>query len=56
MPIDVRVPQLGESVVDAIVGTWLKKEGEPVSVGEVLVVLETDKVNLEVGAQHAGAV
>ncbi len=54
MPIEVRVPTLGESVVDAVVGTWLKKEGDPVSTGETLVELETDKVNIEVIAQNDG--
>ncbi len=54
MPIEVRVPTLGESVVDAVVGTWLKKEGDPVASGETLVELETDKVNVEVIAQNDG--
>jgi len=54
MPIEVRVPILGESVVDAIVGTWLKKEGDPIASGETLVELETDKVNVEVIAQNSG--
>jgi 2-oxoglutarate dehydrogenase E2 component (dihydrolipoamide succinyltransferase) len=48
------VPELGESVIEATVGRWLKKEGDPVSVGEVVVELETDKVDLEVGAERAG--
>jgi 2-oxoglutarate dehydrogenase E2 component (dihydrolipoamide succinyltransferase) len=48
------VPELGESVVEATVGHWRKKEGERVSVGDVLVELETEKVDLEVGAEHAG--
>ncbi len=51
---EVRVPELGESVVDAIVGAWLKKEGDPVAAGETLVELETDKVNVEITAEHAG--
>ncbi|HEU5423420.1 MAG TPA: 2-oxo acid dehydrogenase subunit E2, partial [Nitrolancea sp.] len=54
MATEVRVPQLGESVVDAVVGTWLKQEGQPVAVGEPLVELETDKVNVEVSAEEAG--
>ena len=54
MPIEVRVPVLGESVVDAVVGTWLKKEGDQIASGETLVELETDKVNIEVIAQNAG--
>jgi 2-oxoglutarate dehydrogenase E2 component (dihydrolipoamide succinyltransferase) len=54
MPAKIVVPELGESVVEATVGRWLKKEGEPVSVGEAVVELETDKVDLEVGAERAG--
>jgi len=54
MATDIVVPELGESVVEATVGTWFKKEGDPVSVGEPLVELETDKVNLEISASTAG--
>ena len=54
MAIEVTVPELGESVLEATVSRWLKKEGDFVNVGEVLVELETDKVNLEVGAKGAG--
>lgn len=50
----VLVPQLGESVVEATVGTWLKQEGDAVRVGDVLVELQTDKVDVEVGAEIAG--
>ncbi|HTG58635.1 MAG TPA: 2-oxoglutarate dehydrogenase complex dihydrolipoyllysine-residue succinyltransferase [Terriglobia bacterium] len=54
MAVNIVVPELGESVIEATVGRWLKKEGDPVSVGEVVVELETDKVDLEVGAERAG--
>jgi 2-oxoglutarate dehydrogenase E2 component (dihydrolipoamide succinyltransferase) len=54
MATDVTVPPLGESVLEATVGHWLKREGEPVAVGEVLVELETEKVNAEVAADRAG--
>lgn len=54
MPVNLVVPQLGESVVEATVGPWRKSAGDKVNVGEVVVELETDKVNLEVGASHAG--
>ncbi len=50
----ILVPSLGESVVEATVARWLKKEGDRVEPGEPLVELETDKVNLEVGAEKAG--
>ena len=54
MTTNILVPELGESVLEATVSRWLKKEGDPVNVGDVLVELETDKVNLEVGAKSPG--
>lgn len=54
MTVKIIVPELGESVLEATVSNWLKKEGDYVNVGDVLVELETDKVNLEVGAKSAG--
>lgn len=54
MSIEIKVPQMGESVVEATVGEWLKQEGDSVSLGDVLVELETDKVDVEVGAESAG--
>src|SRR5687768_7047184 len=54
MAIKVVVPELGESVLEATVSRWLKKDGDFVNVGDVLVELETDKVNLEVGAKASG--
>ncbi len=54
MTTKVVVPELGESIVEATVGRWYKHEGDHVAAGETLVELETDKVNLEVAAQHAG--
>ncbi len=54
MPIKIVVPELGESVVAATVGRWLKREGHHVAVGEGVAELETDKVNLEVGAERTG--
>jgi 2-oxoglutarate dehydrogenase E2 component (dihydrolipoamide succinyltransferase) len=54
MTVEILVPEMGESVLEATVASWLKKEGDYVNVGEVLVELETDKVNLEVGAKNAG--
>lgn len=51
---DVKVPVLGESIVEAAIGSWLKNEGDSVEVGEALAELETDKVNVEVMAEEAG--
>jgi 2-oxoglutarate dehydrogenase E2 component (dihydrolipoamide succinyltransferase) len=55
MPVDITVPQLGESIVEATVGHWLKGEGDAVTAGEPVVELETEKVNMEVAAPAAGA-
>ncbi len=54
MAIEIKVPPLGESLVDAVVGQWLKTEGEDVSRGETILELETDKVNLDVTAEDDG--
>jgi 2-oxoglutarate dehydrogenase E2 component (dihydrolipoamide succinyltransferase) len=54
MPTEIRVPSLGESVVEATVGQWYKQAGEAVSADEPLVELETDKVTVEVPAPASG--
>lgn len=54
MSVEIRVPPLGESLVDAVVGEWLKQPGDSVSRGETVVLLETDKVNLDVTAEEDG--
>jgi len=54
MSANVVVPEVGESIVDARVAKWLKREGDAVSAGEPLVELETDKIDLEVAAPRAG--
>ena len=54
MPVEIHVPELGESVADATVGRWLKSEGDRVTAGEPVVELETDKINFEVEAEQDG--
>jgi 2-oxoglutarate dehydrogenase E2 component (dihydrolipoamide succinyltransferase) len=56
MATEIRVPALGESVTEAIVGKWFKKAGETVKADEPIVELETDKVTLEVNAPSAGVI
>jgi len=53
---EILVPTLGESVSEATVATWLKKEGEAVKADEPIVELETDKVTLEVNAPSDGVI
>lgn len=52
--MDIKVPQLPESVADAVIASWLKKEGESVKAEEPLLELETDKVVLEVTSPKTG--
>jgi 2-oxoglutarate dehydrogenase E2 component (dihydrolipoamide succinyltransferase) len=54
MPVEIRVPPLGESVVEATVGRWSRKPGEAVKKDDVLVELETDKITVEVAAPADG--
>ena len=52
--VEVKVPQLSESVAEATLLTWKKKPGEAVAIDEILIEIETDKVVLEVPAPAAG--
>ena len=54
MSIEIKVPTLGESITEATVSKWLKKEGEKFDIDEPLVEIETDKITLEVSAPSAG--
>src|SRR5829696_6837249 len=54
MATNIVVPELGESVVEARVAKWLKKQGDQVAAGDPLVELETEKIDLEVSADRAG--
>jgi 2-oxoglutarate dehydrogenase E2 component (dihydrolipoamide succinyltransferase) len=54
MPVEIRVPPLGESVVEATVGRWAKQEGDAVRKDDVLVELETDKITVEIAAPADG--
>jgi 2-oxoglutarate dehydrogenase E2 component (dihydrolipoamide succinyltransferase) len=54
MSKDIKVPTLGESVVEATIGKWFKNEGDFVKADEPLVELETDKVTVEVPAPASG--
>jgi 2-oxoglutarate dehydrogenase E2 component (dihydrolipoamide succinyltransferase) len=53
---NIVVPTLGESVVEARVARWLKRAGDRVEVGEPVVELETEKIDLEVSAEKSGVI
>ncbi|MGA2228441.1 MAG: biotin/lipoyl-containing protein, partial [Syntrophobacteraceae bacterium] len=52
--IELKIPEVGESVQEALLAQWLKKDGESVRKDEVLFVIETDKVTLEISAPADG--
>ena len=54
MSVNIVVPEVGESIVDARVAKWLKQEGDAVEAGEAVVELETDKIDVEVPAPKKG--
>ncbi len=56
MPIEVRLPKLGEGVVEGTISRWLKREGETVEELEPLVEVATDKVDTEIPAPASGTV
>ena len=56
MSVDIKVPSLGESVVEATVAKWYKNEGDSVTLDEPLLELETDKVTLEVPSPTSGLI
>lgn len=54
MPIDVKIPAVGESITSGVVSVWHKKSGEYVNEGEPLFTLETEKVSTEIVAEKSG--
>src|SRR5471032_3288554 len=56
MSIDIKVPAMGESVTEATVSKWFKKQGDAVKRDEPLLELETDKVTVEVPAPADGSI
>lgn len=51
---DIKIPEMGESITEGTIAKWLVKVGDPVNQGDMLLELETDKVNLEVNADRSG--
>jgi len=52
--MEIKVPEMGESITEGTIASWSKKEGDTVKFGELLLELETDKVNLEINAEADG--
>jgi 2-oxoglutarate dehydrogenase E2 component (dihydrolipoamide succinyltransferase) len=54
MKYEVKIPAVGESITEAVIGQWMKKSGEFVKANEVLLSVETDKASVEVVAEQQG--
>lgn len=54
MAVQVKIPSLGDSVSEAVLGTWIAKDGAAVGVDEAIFELESDKANMEIAAETAG--
>ena len=54
MAYEVRVPSLGESVTEAVIGRWIRQDGDVVGVDEPILELESDKANMDLAAEQAG--
>ena len=54
MAVEIKVPEMGESITEATLLNWTKKPGESVKADEILAELETDKVTMEVRAPATG--
>ena len=54
MVIEIRIPSIGESIREAVLAQWLKNDGDAVKKDEPILLLETDKVSLEVAAEANG--
>jgi 2-oxoglutarate dehydrogenase E2 component (dihydrolipoamide succinyltransferase) len=54
MQLDIKVPEVGESIREAVLAQWYKRDGERVGKGDILFLIETDKVTLEIVAEADG--
>jgi len=56
MPIELKVPEVGESISEVEIGEWLKKEGDFVEQDDEVVIIETDKATVEISAPESGTI
>ena len=52
--MEIKIPEVGESILEALVANWMKEDGEAVTKDEIICELETDKVNVELPAEASG--
>ncbi|MFM7136818.1 MAG: 2-oxoglutarate dehydrogenase complex dihydrolipoyllysine-residue succinyltransferase [Planctomycetota bacterium] len=56
MPIELKVPEVGESITEVMIGTWKKREGDVVAIDDSIVEIESDKATVELPAPAAGTI
>ncbi len=56
MKLDVKIPELGESISEATIGTWLKQDGDAVEMDEIICEIESEKATVELPAENAGII
>ncbi len=56
MAIELKVPEVGESITEVMIGTWKKREGEAVAADDSIVEIESDKATVELPAPAAGTI
>lgn len=56
MAVELRVPEVGESITEVLIGDWMKSEGDRAAREEIVVMIETDKVTVELPAPVSGVV
>jgi len=56
MPVEVKIPAVGESIAEVVIGNWRKSVGEPVRQDEEIVELETDKATFDLPAPASGVI
>ena len=56
MPIELKVPEVGESITEVMVGTWKKQEGDAVAADDSIVEIESDKATVELPAPTSGTI
>jgi 2-oxoglutarate dehydrogenase E2 component (dihydrolipoamide succinyltransferase) len=54
MPLELKVPEVGESITEVMIGTWKKREGDAVAIDESIVEIESDKATVDLPAPRAG--
>jgi len=56
MPLELKVPEVGESITEVMIGAWKKQEGDVVAIDESIVEIESDKATVELPAPRAGTI